>query len=823
MAAFLEVATFFITVSAMAFAVAALVWAWRITERARGASRKWRARAERLEARLARADSIFGAHPGLVLVWDDDARVSAGDWGQPRIYGAPLALASLMQFCETPDGPEPGKRLLDAIGDFEARDAAGQDTTLRERLTRLRTEGLPFSLTVIGPSGRFLEADGRPAGASVVLWLSDSTVKGLEESGARGRVEAAKQLAGQDPLAVFDLLGKAPFPVWRLSANLKLLWANEAYLEAVEARALEEAVRKNLHFDGETETQARVARDERARAEAVRWVVAQGQRRAFRIITFPVSGGVAGMALDVTQVEDLADELNRRQHAHDETLDHLADAVAIFDSQAKLIFHNTAFTKLFGLDEGWLDEGPNHGAVLDRLRDLRRLPEQTDYAGWKRKELARYASEETMEDELWPLPDGRTLRLARLRHPFGGLLLIFEDMTDQITLRAQYNTLINVQRATLDKLNEGVAVFGTDGRLRLANTAFASLWRLDREALAEGAAFDDLLTQCLPLYPDEAFWGQIKARLTDTDPAAREQVSEEIRRTDDTILTYLSRPLPDGATVIAWNDVTDSRRIQKALQDRAEALEEADQAKTSFMERVSLHLRAPLTTIRGYSEFLTAPVGDPLSARQREQVGAIHDASLQLSKLIDDILDMSAIEAGKLELELGDVALAELLESVAGLAATSTQDTQVSLTIDCDPEIPVIRGDHRRLRQALSNLVSNALRHTPAGGSVTLGARVEETETRLWVADDGPGMSREDQTRAFDRFESGARGGPGLGLTLVRAFAQLHGGWVELESAPDAGTQVTIHLPLEPSLRAAHPELSLGGLDIPPPVLAAGE
>ena len=174
-----------------------------------------------------------------------------------------------------------------------------------------------------------------------------------------------------------------------------------------------------------------------------------------------------------------------------------------------------------------------------------------------------------MPDEIWTLPDGTNLRIARMRDPRGGISLLFSDITNSVTLQGQFNTLINVQTATLDKLNEGIAVFGPEGRLKLYNTAFTQLWRLSEEDVKDTPTFASIIEKCLPLYHDRIFWSELKARTTDPNPEVRLHVDGEISRSDDSMLTWLSRPLPDGATLIAWDDVTSARRTEAALIERA--------------------------------------------------------------------------------------------------------------------------------------------------------------------------------------------------------------------------------------------------------------
>lgn len=802
--------TLAVTVGAVAFAVAVGIWAFKLTSGARGAQALWRRKLAELEDRIARADSVFGAHPGLVLVWDQPpSDEPETGWGEPRIFGSSVALASLLRFAEASDGPNPAGLLMEGLADYEARSAGGDETTLRRRFQELTQKGQPFSLTILGPSGRFLEVDGRAAGTQLVVWLSDATIRGLEESGARGRIEEARRLVSKDPLAFLDMLGRAPFPAWRMNASGRMEWANQAYVKAVESDTIDATLDRQILLDGAMSELANRATAAGESVEEMRIVVVDGARRGLNFLVFPVSGGAAGFAVDVTDGEEAKAALARFRRAHDDTLNHMAEAVVVFDRSKRLNFHNKAFSNLFKLDDAWLNERPGHAQFLDRMREKRLLPEQADFGGWKSEELARYdapPNEET-PDELWPLPDGRTLRVARQRHPLGGLMLIFEDKTDELALRARYNTLINVQRATLDKLHEAVAVFGAHGRLQLNNSAFEDLWGFEADELDGQPDFDTVSETCAALFTDDRVWTDIKARVTDPSPQARKQVTGEMRRADGRVLTYLTRPLPDGATLICWDDVTDSRRIEEALRERAEALETSERIKTEFVEHVSYQLRTPLTTIGGYADMLAQGFAGELSDRQKEPMSAIQSAAAHLAKLIDDILDVAAIDAGQLELELGDVDLGDVAREAAELIAARADHHAIKLSIDVEEELGLLRADRNRLKQVSMNLLSNAVRHVATGGAVTIGARRNGEDITLWVQDDGEGIAPDKQASVFDRFSRGERGGAGLGLSLVKEIAELHGGWVELQSEPENGTLVSCHLPLEPRSTAAPPEL----------------
>lgn len=812
---YVQTASLIVTMGSVFLAIAVALWALRLTIGARAANLSWRKKALGLEEKLGRQTSVIHAHPGLVLVWDDDTTDPAdpdNPWGAPKLLGSPVALAAMLKFADSSVSGDPAIAMLDGLGDLEARDSSGADTTLRERLAELRTQGTAFSLTIIGPTGRFLEADGRAAGAQVVVWLTDATIKGLEESGARGRLEEVRHIIAEDPVGFIDMLGKAPFPVWRLSGSGKLIWANQLYVETVEAGDLPTALNSQAMLVTDMEEMTRQALSERSPKQGRFQAVIDGELRHLEVGVWPVSGGLACVARDVSEHHSLREQLQRQSRAHDETLDHLADAVAIFSAGQRLIFHNAAFRELFALDEQWLDERPEHGLLLDHLRERRRLPEQADYQSWKQGELSRYGEtgRGAAGDETWNLPDGRILRVAILRHPMGGLLYIFEDMTDQLTLQAQFNTLINVQRATLNKLAEAVAVFGSDGGLRLHNEAFESLWNLREVDVTANEPFTALAQKCKSLYADNAYWTEMAAAITDFSPEVRTHREGEITRSDDKILSWVSWPLPDGATVIAWIDITDSKNVETSLREKNEAMEAAARLKADFVRHVSYQLRDPLNTIVGYADMLAGNYAGALSDTQRGPVEAILSAGSSLTTTFENILDIAAIDAGTLELELGDVDVAQVIEEVVQLAQPVAEETGLRIQTELEDGTGKIRADGVRLKQVLYNLLSNAIRHSKAGSGIGIGARRSGKEVEFWVQDQGEGIAPEDQARVFEAFEgSRGTGGAGLGLSLVRKLIDMHGGMVALQSAPDEGTRVSCHLPIQARTQSAAPELAL--------------
>ena len=805
-------AGFAVTVVAVALAVLMSGLVLVLLRQTNRAERRWKRRAKDLDRQLGRYDAVFGAYPGLVLVWDSgtiQGTQGRDGFGQPRVFGSPAALASILRFSDEGRHRDVAMRVLTALADLETISQRAESPTLRSLLTELRSDGKPFAVSIVLPGGNVIEADGTVAGRQVVLWLEDASIRGEDERTAISRFETSRLTAEVEPVAFVEMMGRAPYPIWRLSGSRVINWANPAYIQAVGGRDLADVLERQLHLDASAQTEAMSVLETGHPVMTERPItLANGRRNAMAINLFPVSGGVAGLAIDASETDQLRRGLAARQTTQKALLDNMNEAVATFDANKELASYNTSFVEMFGIEAAWLDARPTHGAVLDRLRETNQLEPHADYKTWRALQLSLYREHDAeLTSETWALVDGRVLRVSTMRDEQGGISLLFADITDRMTLKSQLGTLINVQRATLDKLNEGIAVFGTDGRLKLHNRAFARLWSLPDEELQDGPRFTRLAELCMPLYHNASFWADLKARATDPNPDVRRHVDGEITRSDDKVLRWLSRPLPDGATLVAWDDVTASRQTELALRERAEALEEADRMKSEFVGHVSYQLRTPLTTIAGYSDFLQNGGAGELSDKQSEYVFAVQSASEDLAKAIDDILDIAAIEADKLDLELGDVDVHRLLDGAMDYVTTKAEDTRITLELACDPKIGVIRADETRMKQVVYNLLTNALRFTKPGGLIELGAeRSAGGGVRVWVRDTGVGIPLDRQSHVFESFES-SRGGVGLGLTLVQRIIERHGGWVELDSVEGQGTHVSCYLPKEASTEGAHPEL----------------
>ncbi|MGH7031758.1 MAG: PAS-domain containing protein, partial [Stellaceae bacterium] len=465
---------------------------------------------------------------------------------------------------------------------------------------------------------------------------------------SRAQAMAASQHANEEAARLREILDALPIPVWRCRDHI-IVDCNQSYAAAlgisretvlVEGRALVAAGGGEL----------RAAAVAGAPSFDIH-VVIGGQRRLLEVgEASGADGETIGFALDRSDVENAQSQLRRHIDAHADVLESISAAVAIFGPDRRLTFFNTAFAALCGIEEAWLAAEPSLDEILERLRETRRLPEFADFRAFKRERCAMFTSLIEPRHELMHLPDGRALQVTISPHPFGGLTFIYEDVSDQLALECSYNTLIQVQRATLDHLFEGIAVYGSDGRLKLHNPAFRAMWGLSNADVAGDPHISEIVERTREFIDDCGDWTRVREGII-AKVTGQTLSSGPLYRRDGSMLQMASVPLPDGEVLLTYLDVSDTARVERALRQRNEALETADRLKSEFIASVSHELRTPLNTVIGFAEILNNQYFGPLNRSQSEYCRGVLDSAHQLMNSINDILDLATIEAGYMVLE----------------------------------------------------------------------------------------------------------------------------------------------------------------------------
>lgn len=601
-----------------------------------------------------------------------------------------------------------------------------------------------------------------------------------------------------------NIINSSPHLVWLRDENLAITFCNLAFSEVAEETTDDIVALGDTELFKGHRTMAQKAWDTGQELVERRHVIVSGERRLYMIREIPLKreGMVIGFGTHISELEQAHEEIQRHVSALRDLLESSTSAMAIYGKDQRLKFYNFAFVTLWKFDETWLDTEPTYGEVLENMRERRKLPEQANFKAFKESQVKLFTTLIETEEEFFYLPDGKTLRVIAIPHALGGILFAYEDVTDRLALERSYNTLIAVQRETLDNLHEGIVVFGENGRLNLSNPIFLKQWGLTAEFTASEPHMRDVLTKCREFFVTDdwdKFLSNLVARFQQ-----RQFFALRFERSDGTVLDCTCVPLPDGATLLSFTDMTASTLVERSLRERTEALEAADKLKTEFLANMSYELRSPLTSISGFAEMLQKQYVGPLNDIQKDYIGGIYQSAQQLAALISDIIDLATVEAGYIKIESTEFDIRAVIDNVITLLNERLKLKDVTMTVSVASEITLMEGDETRIKQIIGNLVSNAVKTTKSKGHVVIEVGYSSLSDggrgpiALTVRDDGPGIDPERQAHLFDPFFHGSLkqgADAALGLSLVKRFVELHGGEVTVESEAGKGTSVRCTFP----------------------------
>ena len=438
---------------------------------------------------------------------------------------------------------------------FEDDDAAA----LRHACRQLVEAASEFNLQVKAvKSDRTFSVTGAVAdGGRPIVWFCETS----KERSALTTAEETGRAYEIDRDRLSQILDNLPMPVWLRNSDLSLAWVNGAHRVAVEAGADSSPSEQDMELvpglaaEEAQSLSRRAVESQEPQVEHRRFVVG-GNRKSFELVEVPLkTGEVVGFAHDMTARDDAVGELERFSEANVEVFNHLQSAVAIFDAERQLTFHNDAFVRLWEFDEAWLDIHRRHDEILENLRQRRRLPEQIDFQAYKHAVLDQYTALLEPHEEMEVLPDGTMIRSVLSPYPLGGLLIIYDDVTDRLELERGRNTTQAVRQTILDHLLEGLAVFGSDGRLKLFNAGFRGIWDLSEDFLDSEPHVSDVIESCRGLVfnasRQASEWLSLKDRIIENTLERDSRVSR-LHLTDGRSIRCSGVPLPDGAMLYTY-------------------------------------------------------------------------------------------------------------------------------------------------------------------------------------------------------------------------------------------------------------------------------
>jgi len=755
-------------------------------------------RAKALKTSLKRMQSLLDAAPAIPMLVRVDGKIEA-----------PERLARWLGFDAMPG-------YLSEL----ARDdglSANQVEELEEHVRHTQKSAAPFQMSLMLPgSGRSLALVGSLAdphvspGGAAMVWVFDFS----ESEDELSRLRKTAAIAESGFRALLGLIEEAPMPMWFRGPDMKIQLVNKAYVQAVNAGSADAVVQGQIELleTIDDESPADVAREtfvSSVKAERTLAATIHGERRTLKVSDLPLGAdGVAGYAIDIEEQQQVRRDFRAYREAQRAMMDKLSISVAQFDGDERMTYANLPFRRLFelGSDAG---DGSEDGAMpfdrfLAEAREKGRTPEVRDFPEWRKERLGWFEGSVAgagTREENWPLPGGTHLRVAAQPMPDGGLVMIADDLTESLSLSSARDTLLRTRTATLDSLFEALAIFAPDGSVQLRNRSFATTWGLDDEFLDTHPDAQGLLDAMSENLIDPKASNQIGAvvRAATLD---RQEKSGQVELSDGRTLRFAGVPLPDGNGLLTVLDITDSQKAEKALRERAQALEEADGMKTRFLANMSYEFRNPLTTIGGFAEMLASGAGGELGPEASDYVEAILTSVAQLTEQVENVLDLSQSEAGLMPIAKEKV---ELLPFLTGIIR-EREEAIVAAGLGLDlkgKKSRIAMADPRQLARVVGHLLDNAIEGTPQDGQILVDLPKpqagDDWSAAIVISDSGRGMSAQELEQALGSAPEGENGEvgtrSGLGIPLARQLVEAHGGTLELHSEEGAGTTAIILLP----------------------------
>jgi PAS domain-containing protein len=394
----------------------------------------------------------------------------------------------------------------------------------------------------------------------VILSLRDVTDFNLEQK----KLETTQKKQNFELELFYNLSKYVPIVFWARDYQGRLSYCNQIYADVLNTTVARvtaenlELLPDNVEHGSYKLFQAALDANEK---QSIRYhVVLMGERRLLEFTEIPIKGSkkiTIGYAVDITDIEKMENELSFFEKSQREFLNHLSTPIASYTSDGRLDFFNSAYVKTFHLNESWLMTKPPLTEVLDELRRKRAIPEYSDFLAHKNDRLKLFNNLFEPINEILYQPNGQVLRMTTIPNTFGGgLSYIFEDITDKIALERGYNTLMAVQKETIDNLYEGILVLGSDYKIRIFNKAFKNLWNVEDTFSLERSISDIFNNRQIIFCSEHEFescWQSIKSILND-----RKSFSGVFCLNMDKLIEYSYVPLPDGSHLLNFINISDS-------------------------------------------------------------------------------------------------------------------------------------------------------------------------------------------------------------------------------------------------------------------------
>ena len=643
---------------------------------------------------------------------------------------------------------QPIVRVLD---DFFGADA----TDARDAVNRLEMTGDPVDMLVHTPDHHAYELIGEPAGGLIRLVLRDAELLDVKLRDAAERISAADSALLEhqwEQATLSGLIEEAPIIAWNRTAEGVVNWSGGEIKVRNSSIQAAQAVDLIVARTKLNRVPVLAGQPQKSRIEIV--VNDGADTISLHVLEIIRQDGTRmGFATDAGTAASAERTVTRFVQTMTETFAHLTVGLAIFDRNQTLALFNPALVQMWQVEPTWLARRPSLRDIIDELRSTRRLPELQDFHKWRSRILGLFENTEAADyEELWHLADGSNIRVLARPHPHGSLAFIFDDVTERVRLEQRYRHSIDLRRATLDRLNEGVAVFGANGLLQFVNQAFHEIWGTDGESVYAAMHARQLVGLCEQLTVDASLWPRLHNFITGEE--SRRAWTEPLIMGSGRQLQARIAPLPDGSTMIVFNDSSD--QAAERMSERSKPQDVAEKVETLFAK---------------LEKIVDAPQAGASEAQDEHQVRPAREELVALKEQLESLLvPVDPIGSGHMSEPFANNALRSSIATLHERAEAMEVDFRTDYEAGDSSKVP---GDLIRVRQVIFTLAQEALNVSVPGGSVILSAS-------------GDGEAFSIQVTATRTEESAQDLDSSSGLAIARRFASRDSGSIEVQPGTDA-------------------------------------
>lgn len=585
------------------------------------------------------------------------------------------------------------------------------------------------------------------------------------------------------------ILDNLPVPVWYRDQDLKIVYCNNTYTSMLDL-SKETILQKNIplvsgNILGQGHSLAENVKKTGKKQSITQSVVFRGMRKKMSVCECPFAADIIGYALDNTALEDAIGNLDKVIATQGEVLESLPTAIAIFGQNMRLSYFNSAYKKLTNFDELWLSANPLYGEVLDRQRICRQLPEYADFSAYKHDQIQMFTSLLEQKQDLIHLPNGKVLRRCVAPYPLGGLIFLYDDVSDSMALKRENNTILAVQKETINNLIEGVSVFGSDNRLRFINPNMLKLLDITDE-VKEGSHISEFIEHIrrqIDYIGDwEVYKGNVISNLTD-----RIMKTGRLLKKNGGVIFFSYTPLPDGSHLHSYMDVTDTCKVELALYEKDQAISISNNLKHEFISSISSEIRNPINIIVGYAELLGKQYFGQLNEKQTQYCSGILEASNKLTTLVDNIKAMNDVSLDNIVISKELFNLKELILEVINSIKSRSENSEVEISfLSKESEFYEIYADKKIIRQIQSDMLMNLIKLLSKGSSITVSLDEDGNNFKIITVANDSIIKHKSKLKVFQRMtlKHVARitvsEQINIGILTVKSLLKKHGGDIDV-------------------------------------------